>query len=222
MKVKLVGTSKLEFTKDHYVYGLIDPRNSTLFYVGQAYSHSKKPRYLQHFLTVTNKMQNPEKHRVIQEIKSQGYSSLLYFLFFETNCKQEAIDKEIELIEKYKPQITNISKGGIGGAVWGTKHPLKGKSFSAEWKLKLSMAKKGKPSPRKGSKLSDATKEKIRRNTILQNATNPPRLIKTTDEQENQILFYRKFNYGRRKISKITGISPHVIKRILNNHGINC
>lgn len=39
--------------------------------------------------------------------------------------------------------------------------PNKGKTFNSEWKNKLSLAKLGKPSPRKGKHLSEASKKKL-------------------------------------------------------------
>lgn len=215
MKVKLAGISKLELKKNHYVYGLIDPRDSTLFYIGQAYSCSKKPRYLQHFLTVKNTMQNVEKHKIIQEIKAAGYRTLLYCLFFETDNKKEAVDKEIELIAAYRPHITNVSRGGIGGRIWGDAHPLLGKTFSPEWRRKLSEAKKGKPSPRKGAVLSDATKEKIRQNTIKQLRENNPRLVKLTTEQIENILFLRSLGMKVEEIKEHVNLGKYIILRAL-------
>lgn len=89
--------------------------------------------------------------------------------------KSEATTREIELIEKLRPQY-NIHPGGTGGPMYGPMNGMYGKKHSDEWKKnksnqmtgpnnpiygkprpecvkrKISESKKGKPSSRKGAK----------------------------------------------------------------------
>jgi len=49
-----------------YIYGLTDPRDKRIFYVGK--SNSPERRYIQHL----HDKRNPEKHRWINELKAAG------------------------------------------------------------------------------------------------------------------------------------------------------
>ena len=91
-------------------------------------------------------------------ILKYGWENIKHEILFENLTKEEAEQKEIELIRFYKSNQRaygyNIANGGRTRG-----------SVSEETKLKLSEMYKGKPSNRKGCKLSKETKEKISRNT---------------------------------------------------------
>ena len=89
-------------------------------------------------------------------IKKYGWCNFEHHILYTNLTKEEAEQKEIEFISKYKTtQLENgynISSGG--NAHTGAKHTL-------ESRKKMSKSLKGKPSPRKGVKLSEETKRKI-------------------------------------------------------------
>lgn len=111
-------------------------------------------------------------------IKKYGWENIKHEILLDGLTKEQAIQKEIELIALHKSNQReygyNIANGGEG--VTGYKHSEetlkkiknlyskghtpwnKGKETPEEIRAKLSRAKKGKPSPRKGAKL---TKEQI-------------------------------------------------------------
>lgn len=88
-------------------------------------------------------------------IKKYGWENILHEVLFDGLTKEEAEEKEIELIAYY--DSTNLKKGyniSLGGNSFGkhsekTKHLIsqknKGKQRSEEFKKRLSEAHKGKP-----------------------------------------------------------------------------
>ena len=96
-------------------------------------------------------------------IKTHGTQNLKYEILVISN-QQYIFDLEKAYIDdeflKAHPNCMNLVKGGMGGNLGGVPHN-KGKKMSAEACLKLSIAKMGKPSPRKGVFLSEETKRKI-------------------------------------------------------------
>ena len=115
-------------------------------------------------------------------IQKYGWDNISHEILFDGLTKEEACQKEIELISEYKsnePQYGyNIVRGGeTGGGMLGKIHSsetrkkmreakkdfsptwLKGKKLSEEHKLKCSQALKGR-------KLSEETKEKIRQSKL--------------------------------------------------------
>lgn len=113
-------------------------------------------------------------------IKKYGWQNIKHEILFDGLTKEEACKKEIELIAAYKSNQReygyNMTDGGDG--VNGFKHNSetlskinnlwekghipwnKGKKTSEETRAKQSQARKGKPSPRKGVKLSKEQVEK--------------------------------------------------------------
>lgn len=82
----------------------------------------------------------------------------------------------------------NLCSGGMGGNLGNVPHN-KGKKTPLEIRLKLSAAKKGKPSPRKGVILSEETKQKIRESKIGK-----------TFITENGREILRKANAGKKQV----------------------
>lgn len=67
------------------------------------------------------------------------------------------------LSEETKKKLSDKAKKRLSDP---TKVPMYGKHLSYETKLKISKSRKGKPSPRAGAKLTDETKEKLRKANI--------------------------------------------------------
>lgn len=116
------------------------------------------------------------KNRNLEWLKetklNKGFSTKI---LFSSLTKEEAFCKEKELIKKYgridsgTGCLTNKTSGGQGNNNPSdtTRYRIgtanRGRKFSEEHKLKLSLAKKGKPAHNKGVSPSEATKEKIRK-----------------------------------------------------------
>ncbi len=110
-------------------------------------------------------------------IKKYGWDNFKHIVLFENLTKEEAEDKEIELISKYKSNQNkygyNIANGGNhqGTVSEETKKKisksLKGRTFTAEHKRKMSEAQLGEKNHRYGKITSAEIKEKISIGNIL-------------------------------------------------------
>ena len=168
-----------------YVYGLIDPRDLNLRYVGYTASTLKK-RVGQHCQPSKLKT-NSYKNNWIKSIKLTGLLPEIYMIEAH-ETKDEALLAETELIAYYKYigcELTNVTDGGEEGAIYvrtdavkdkisksckGRKHTEEAKikisnslagikrTHSDEHKVKLSIALKGRKAPEK----SLETREKLR------------------------------------------------------------
>lgn len=118
---------------------------------------------------------------VYNAIRKYKWANVKHEILFSGLSKEEAENKELELIAKYKSnQKTfgyNIANGGnstgtvseetkkkISDSLKGRpkeKPPWKGKHHSAETKAKLSSLRKGDKNPMYGRRASDYTKEKM-------------------------------------------------------------
>jgi hypothetical protein len=121
--------------KKYYVYEIINPNTNLPFYIGWT-SRSAELRYREHIRETRTKVVNYEKVSVIKELLNIGVIPR-FNIMYETFDKDASINKEIELIGKYKRIkdggiLTNISKGGEHHTV------------SSEVKQKLSDLRKGK------------------------------------------------------------------------------
>jgi hypothetical protein len=101
--------------------------------------------------------------RLCRHIKKYGKDKMKYeILVIGTQQYIFDIEKQYvtdEFINNNK-NCLNICSGGIGGNLGGVPHN-KGKTTPTEVKAKQSLAKIGKPSPRKGAVLSEEAKQKI-------------------------------------------------------------
>lgn len=118
---------------------------------------------------------------VYNAIKKYKWVNVKHEILFSGLSKEEAENKEKELIAKYKSNQKafgyNIANGGnstgtvsektkekISNSLKGRpkeKPPFKGKHHSAETKAKLSISKKGNKNPMYGRHVSDYTKAKM-------------------------------------------------------------
>jgi hypothetical protein len=110
----------------YYVYGLIDPRNNQVFYIGKG----KDDRALSHFSeSVLSRSGNNRKSAKIRKLKSLGYSPVIEF--YAQNIEDESLAYDIErtLIKKYGRIDYDI--GGILTNICEDNRPPnhKGKSY---------------------------------------------------------------------------------------------
>lgn len=112
-------------------------------------------------------------------IQKYGWENIKHEILFENLTQEEAEQKEIELIAKYKSNQRkygyNISDGGrltVKGLHWkytdeqrknrtGKNHPLYGTHLTEEQRKHLSDVNRGKNHPQYGTHRSDSTKKKI-------------------------------------------------------------
>jgi predicted GIY-YIG superfamily endonuclease len=127
----------------YHAYGLVDPRNNDLKYIGETYDI--KRRLSAHLYSKSNK----DKVNWIKELKDLGLQPVIIIL--ETyDTEDEALKAEVELIAYYRYigcDLTNQKKGGYGGGT-GSKH-------SQDAKDKMSAT-------RMGHDVSIETREKLR------------------------------------------------------------
>jgi len=130
----------------YYVYELIDPRNSKVFYVGKG----KNKRMYWHINSVKrnsneSKKINLSKFNIINNILLEGYKDVNYKIIFKSENEELCFKKEMDQIKFYGlSNLTNITPGGVGnrisGISWEERH---GKEYSLKRKLSLSKRMKG-------------------------------------------------------------------------------
>ena len=108
------------------------------------------------------------RNRISRAIQKYGWDSFTHEILFENLTKEEACQKEIELIAEYKsnnPEFGyNITAGGEGFS--GVKH-------SQATKDKISKTKTGKPSNKKDFSVSIETRQKISKTLKERGYTHP-------------------------------------------------
>lgn len=102
-------------SKEFYVYGLIDPRNMQVFYIGKG----KGNRATQHFKETLKESQgNHDKIKLINEIKDSGIEPVVCKYISDVNeeaaffLEEILIDRIGRKILNYGP-LTNMTVGGI-------------------------------------------------------------------------------------------------------------
>ena len=141
--------------KNHYVYMHIFPNNKV--YIGIT---SKKPEY-----RWNNGNGYNSQNMMRRAINKYGWKNITHLILFDNLTKEQAEDKEIELIAYYKSNDINFGYNlSIGGeksskGVKRTedfknniKDKITGIKRSEETKQKLSLSKLGKPSWNKGKR----------------------------------------------------------------------
>tara|TARA_R110000787_G_scaffold244265_1_gene350214 strand:- start:291 stop:1061 length:771 start_codon:yes stop_codon:yes gene_type:complete len=134
----------------HYVYGLIDPRNCGVFYVGKGTA----ARRFHHFKSAPmDARKNPDKVGVFDNIKAAGLRPQAIVLSWH-DTQEKAYDAEKDMIELIGlDNLTNKNAGGAGGV-------LKSANVSKEKTQRLSeKQEKFAQSVASGMTYSDAYKE---------------------------------------------------------------
>ncbi len=125
-----------------YIYAHINPIKNEIFYIGKgsknrAFDNSRRSNYWNRIT---------KKYNLIVDILEDNLT------------EEEAFERERWYIKRLgrknikTGKLVNFTDGGEGQS---------GRICSDETKKKMSLTRKGKPSPRKGAKLSDETKKKV-------------------------------------------------------------
>lgn len=127
-------------------------------------------------------------------IKKYGWNNIKHEVLFKNLTKEQAIEKEIELIKMYK---TNNLKFGYnltnGGEGYGGMH------LSKETKEKISKATKGRIPPNKGKKMSEEQHKRL----METRKTKKVRCLNTNEVFNSLIEASNKFGFDRRYISNV-------------------
>ena len=117
---------------EYYVYGLKDPRDDKIFYIGQG----KGNRAYKHALFQSG-VNNPHKDRIINKIHALGLEVIVVFL--ETNLsKSEAILLEQQkILEIGIENLSNICLDANPPIYSGKQNGFYGKTHTAENKKKM-------------------------------------------------------------------------------------
>jgi hypothetical protein len=149
----------------YYVYGLIDPRNNQVFYIGKGMGD----RAMSHFReSALSSEGNTRKTAKIKKLKSLGYSPMIEFYAQNIEDEELAYSIEASLIKKYGR--IDYDKGGVLTNVCEDNRPPnhKGKTYSeiyGEEKAKEQIRRRTKAQLEAGgygpSKHTEETKAKI-------------------------------------------------------------
>lgn len=157
-------------------------------------------------------------------IKKYGWDSFEHTILYKNLTKEQAEQKEIELIERYKSNKSqygyNIQNGGnaIGRMAEETKEKisktLKGIKFSEEHKRKIGEAQMGDKNHNFGKNTSNEVKEKIRLGNLLHPSSGcfQSRKINQYDLQGNFIKTWNTMGEIKREL----GINHSMISECCN------
>jgi predicted GIY-YIG superfamily endonuclease len=128
-----------------YVYGLIDPRDSSLFWVGM--TNSPRHRYEQHHFNIGEK--NPAKQKLVEEIvKSGNQPGMVLIEEFKTRTEAASLEERliVFLSGVTKINLTNIEHKS--DKTWSFKAALKAERSGQPWSageraILIGMYKKG-------------------------------------------------------------------------------
>ena len=113
MSTLLIKYTYIRSMKNHTIYGLVNPLNLNVFYIGVTSNISN--RLSKHKGTVKwNNLSNPIKLNYMKELELQG--AKFYMIIFESEIENKdiAIDREKYYIAKYKSlghTLTNMNDG---------------------------------------------------------------------------------------------------------------
>lgn len=123
---------------DFYVYGLKDPRNNELFYIGKG----RNNRLKEHVYRLSNN--NPVTHKEckIYEILQSGLK-VIEIKLYENLQENEALQIERDLIIKYGRKYIDENGILLNIVLDGIYYGMSGKQHTAQTKEKISTSKKG-------------------------------------------------------------------------------
>ncbi len=215
-----------------FVYGLIDPKNSNLRYVGFT-SQNLNDRISQHCRPSKLKINN-HKNNWIKSIQSQGLNPSIISLE-EYFSKSEALQAETEMIAYLRYigcDLTNVTDGGDEGVIYERTDEIKskisksskGRTHKEETKCKISQSLIGKKKPAKTlgkeliwkQKLKEANLgKKVSEENKIKSVQNNPG-IKLNQKSINQILeMSQSKKYSQKELSVLFNVSPSHICRVI-------
>jgi predicted GIY-YIG superfamily endonuclease len=151
-------------TDGYFLYGLFDPRNNELKYIG--YTKNLKQRLLAH-CSKSRLKNNSHKNNWIKSLTSSELEpDVITIEWYET--LNDALIAEVELIEYYKSigcDLTNVTNGGDPGYTYIPSPETRvkisksgGHKQTVETRAKISRKMKGK----KKKPMKESTKQKLR------------------------------------------------------------
>jgi predicted GIY-YIG superfamily endonuclease len=135
-------------SKKYYIYGLFDPRNNELRYVGATINISRR---LTMHCTDTQLIANTYKNNWIKSLKKQELKPIIEIIETYEN-KESAIENETYLIQLFRKlgyNLTNSRYGGNGFSDWSEARKLRnglkrrGIKHTEKTKNKISMNRRG-------------------------------------------------------------------------------
>ena len=91
----------------YIVYGLIDPRDGKIFYIGKSCSGQEKMK--RHTQPWSLRNHNPDKNRKIQEIVDSGHK-LAYTILADVRSKEELFRAETVMIRHFSKIGTLLNR----------------------------------------------------------------------------------------------------------------
>ena len=197
------------------VYGLYDPRNGEIRYVGQTV-RSLKDRLQRHVaLARAGKVKRHVAQWVASLLAEGLYPDIRQLATATTHEELNAI--EVRLISDYRKvgtSLTNHAEGGLGrpGVTLSEEHRKKLHNPTV-W-AKISETKKGRPSTFKGKRHSAEAIKKIERHRKGKTAgKNHPNYRK--DVKDSDILSYMEQGYSTSRIGDLLNVDRHtIVKRV--------
>jgi len=122
-----------------YVYQLVDPRDSSPFYIGKgtkdrAYSHEK----------FQSRCNNPHKDRIIQKIHKAGLNVIVEFIATDLSNDEAVLLEEETIANIGIDNLSNICESANPPILHGEANGFYGKTHSDETKKKLGDVNRGK------------------------------------------------------------------------------
>ena len=208
------------------VYGLFDPRNNELKYIG--YTQNYKSRLEQHCRPSKLKI-NSHKNNWIKSVKADNLIPIIQILENYDN-KADALGAEIDLIAYFKAigcNLTNVTSGGDEGVIYARTDEIRskisksstGRKHTKEAKAKISKTltgikrnhseehKKKISQTLTGRKLSEDVKANIFKNKKFK--------ITAVNVEEIKKLYQTK-QYTQKQLAQIFNLDSGYICRLIN------
>ena len=211
-----------------HIYGLIDPRNNNLRYVGFT-QQVVKNRANQHFKPAKLKVNN-RKNNWIKSVKSDGLTP--QFLTLESyEEKNEALQAEIDLIAYFKYigcDLTNVTSGGDEGAKYVRTDEVKAKiSKSSKGRKHTQVTKNKISSSLQGLKRNHSTEHRLKISKSLSNRKLTEELkLKSVKGKITKLTSSKIANIKElylvhackvSQIAELFSVHPSTISRVINN-----
>lgn len=139
-----------------YIYGLFDPRNLDLRYIGK--SKSPHHRLIDHISEAKRELKNNHKNNWIRQLLNDGLTPAVEIL---EECAEDTWEESekawITECKKFGVRLTNVTKGGENPPVINELPELQQLEIKAKW----SKTRMGRPSANIGRTWSQEYKDKM-------------------------------------------------------------